>query len=48
MILLKLFQKKFVPEEMLRNLNGFNEEDDVILQPGKEIMLKMKVLRIGE
>ena len=25
---------------MLRNLNGFNEEDDVILQPGKEIMLE--------
>ncbi len=33
-------EKKFVPEEMLRNLNGFNVEDDVILQPGKEIMLE--------
>ena len=32
-------QKKFVPEDMLRNLNGFND-DEVILQPGTEIMLE--------
>ena len=32
-------QKKFVPEDMLRNLNGFNE-DEIILQPGTEIMLE--------
>ncbi len=33
-------EKKFIPEEMLRNLNGYNEEDEVILLPGKELLLE--------
>ena len=33
-------QKKFVPEDMLRNLNGFREDEEIDLKPGTEIMLE--------
>ncbi len=33
-------EKKFVPEDILRNLNGFKEDEEIVLKPGKEIMLE--------